>query len=170
MTLWSNPKRNAGQRNRCGWFSKTGSRSLYEVNQSGCYCCLSVSAISFSMSANKRRGELEMTTSEYEDVLKKKRSANQTACRWNSLKSLVLKEEVALYKEKANLAEKKLTDLHAGQTRSESGPHPQRRVLRGEWPRRSGRNLGSLWSFVPHTAIMWPRWRIHLPDARNAVI
>ena len=73
MTLRSNPKRNAGQRNRCGWFSKTGSRSLYEVNQSGCYCCLSVRAISFSMSANKRRGELGKTTSEYEDIKKYKK-------------------------------------------------------------------------------------------------
>ena len=62
MTLISNPKLNAGQRTRSGGFSKTGSRGLDEVNQSGCYCCLSVNV------SNERRDEFPKTISEYEDA------------------------------------------------------------------------------------------------------
>ena len=47
------PKTKRWPKDRSGWFSKTGSRGLDEVNELGCYCCLSVNAISFSMSATK---------------------------------------------------------------------------------------------------------------------
>ena len=51
---------------------------------------------------------MEKTTSEYEDALKKKKKQTKLMADENNL----LKEEAALHKEKANLAEEKLTDLH----------------------------------------------------------
>ena len=99
MTLRSNPKLNTGQRNRSGWFSKTGSRGLDEVNHSGCYC-LSVYFIQHV--SNKSRGELEKTISEYEDALKKK--GEQTKLMADEI--CLLKDEAALYKEKANFQRK----------------------------------------------------------------
>ena len=113
MTLRSNPKLNAGQRNRSGWFSKTGSRGLDEVNQSGCYCCLSVNAISFSMSATKGKANMG-------DAIKKRR-ANQTDGRRNLFvkgSSSAVQREGEFGREKVNRPTN-----NAGQTRSESGPH-----------------------------------------------